>query len=259
MSLLQYLYAFLSGLLSGSALGLTGGGGSILAVPLLVYLVGENIHLAIITSLIAVGATSLISSFSYMKQSLVKFKIALLMASPGIISTYLGSLVNKELKGHVLLISFSILMIYIGYLMLKKKRNPEMDSESSRKINYKKILLLGFFTGLASGFFGVGGGFLLVPALYIGANLKMKEAIATSLFIIFLFGVFGLVSYEIQQRPVSYIISLIFASGGSLGGIAGAIYAKRLNQDKLRFVFALFTIIMGISIFTQNIINLIGL
>ena len=77
--------ALLSGLLSGSALGLTGGGGSILAVPLLVYLVGEDIHLAIITSLIAVGATSLIASFSYMKQSLVKFKIAFLMASPGLI------------------------------------------------------------------------------------------------------------------------------------------------------------------------------
>ena len=253
----EYLMAFLSGLLSGGALGLTGGGGSILAVPLLVYLVGENIHLAIITSLIAVGATSLIASFSYMKQSLVKFKIGLLMASPGIISTYLGSLINKELKGPVLLLAFSILMIYIGYMMIKEKKKNQQTENKDTKLNYKKILILGFVTGFASGFFGVGGGFLLVPALYIGANLKMKEAIATSLFIIFLFGIFGLVSYEVQGRQVDYLISAIFTAGGALGGVIGAFYAKKLNQDRLRYVFAIFTIIMGIGIFIENGIKLI--
>ncbi len=257
MTILHYIYAFLSGLLSGGALGLTGGGGSILAVPLLVYLVGENIHLAIITSLIAVGATSLISSFSYMRQSLVKFKIGFLMASPGIISTYLGSLINKELKGPILLLSFSLLMIYIGILMIKRKKPKAQTSNSEGKLNYTKILILGFITGLASGFFGVGGGFLLVPALYIGAKLKMKEAIATSLFIIFLFGVFGLASYIIQQREINYIVSAIFATGGAVGGIVGAYFAKRLNQDKLRFIFAIFTLLMGVGIFIQNIIQLL--
>jgi hypothetical protein len=246
--------AFLSGLLSGGALGLTGGGGSILAVPLLVYLIGENIHLAIITSLIAVGVTSLISSFSYMRQSLVKFKVGLLMASPGIITTYLGSLINKQLKGPTLLLIFSILMIYIGYLMTKKKKNH--DENQNYKINYKRILILGAITGFASGFFGVGGGFLLVPALYIGANLKMKEAIATSLFIIFLFGVFGFISYLIQGREISYSISAIFTIGGAMGGLMGAKFAKNINQEKLRYIFAIFTIIMGISIFLNNSIKL---
>lgn len=250
----QYIMAFLSGLLSGGALGLTGGGGSILAVPLLVYLIGENIHLAIITSLIAVGVTSLISSFSYMRQSLVKFKVGLLMASPGIITTYLGSLINKQLKGPTLLLIFSILMIYIGYLMTKKKKNH--DENQNYKINYKRILILGAITGFASGFFGVGGGFLLVPALYIGANLKMKEAIATSLFIIFLFGVFGFISYLIQGREISYSISAIFTIGGAMGGLMGAKFAKNINQEKLRYIFAIFTIIMGISIFLNNSIKL---
>lgn len=256
--MLEYFLAFISGLLSGGALGLTGGGGSILAVPLLVYLVGENIHLAIITSLIAVGITSLISSFSYMKQSLVKFKIGLLMASPGIISTYLGSLINREIKGPILLIAFAILMIYIGYMMIHKKKNSSTQlKEKGGRFNYGKILFLGFVTGFASGFFGVGGGFLLVPALYIGANLKMKEAIATSLFIISLFGLFGLISYEIQQREIDYLISAIFACGGAIGGIIGSIYAKKLKQDKLRYIFALFTIIMGIGILAENIIKIL--
>lgn len=253
----QYILAFISGILSGGALGLTGGGGSILAVPLLVYLVGENIHLAIITSLIAVGATSLIASGSYMRKNLVKFKIAFLMASPALVSTYLGSLANRELKGPVLLLSFSILMMYIGYLMLKGKKKQQTKEENV-KINYKLILILGFITGLASGFFGVGGGFLLVPALYIGANLKMQEAIATSLFIIFLFGTFGLVSYELQGRAVSYGISAIFTLGGALGGIVGSSFGEKLNQDKLRFIFAIFTIIMGVAIFIENGIKLVS-
>ena len=251
----QYLMAFISGLLSGGVLGLTGGGGSILAVPLLVYLVGENIHLAIITSLIAVGATSLISSFAYMKQSLVKFKIGLLMASPGIITTYLGSLFNKQLKGPVLLLIFSVLMIYIGYLMTKKKKINKKTEEEG--LNYIKILILGSITGFASGFFGVGGGFLLVPALYIGANLKMKEAIATSLFIIFLFGLFGFTSYLIQEREIAYSISAVFTVAGAMGGLIGVKFAKKINQNKLRYIFAIFTIVMGIGIFLNNGIKLL--
>ncbi|GAB6045805.1 sulfite exporter TauE/SafE family protein [Caminibacter profundus] len=253
----EIILALIGGLLSGVALGLTGGGGSIIAVPLLVYLVGEDIHLAIITSLIAVGVISLIASFSYIKESLVKFKIAFLMATPGIISIYLGSLANKVLKGPELLISFAILMIFIGFKMTKPK-NQKINKKTTG-IDYKKILILGFVTGFASGFFGVGGGFLLVPALYMGANLKIKEAIATSLFIIFLFGVFGLLSYVIQGREIDYSISAIFAVGGALGGFIGAYFAKKINQDRLRFIFAIFTIIMGIGIFIENIIKLINL
>lgn len=255
--LLTYLYALLSGALSGGALGLTGGGGSILAVPLLVYVVGENIHLAIGTSLVAVGVTSLISSISYMRQSLVKFKIAFYMAAPGIISTYLGALINKQIKGPVLLLIFALLMIYIGYLMFAKKKSKDQSLPDSSKINYPKILALGFLTGLASGFFGIGGGFLLVPALFLGAKLKMKEAIATSLFIIFLFGMFGLGSYIVQGRQINLMISAIFVAGGSIGGIAGAFYAKRINQVWLRRIFSIFIILIGISIFVENLIQII--
>lgn len=254
---LTYFFALISGLFSGGALGLTGGGGSILAVPLLVYLVGENIHLAIGTSLVAVGVTSLISSISYMRQSLVKFKIAFFMAAPGLISTYLGALMNKQIKGPVLLLVFALLMIYIGYLMTSKKA-PERKGESgSSAINYPRILALGFITGLASGFFGIGGGFLLVPALFLGANLKMKEAIATSLFIIFLFGMFGLGSYLIQGREINLVISTVFVAGGSVGGILGAYYAKRLDQVLLRRIFSIFIILIGLAVFVENLIKIL--
>ncbi len=254
---LSYLFALLSGLLSGGALGLTGGGGSILAVPLLVYLVGENIHLAIGTSLVAVGVTSLISSVSYMRQSLVKFKIALLMAAPGLVSTYLGALINKQIKGPVLLLIFALLMIYIGYMMASRKAPEKKEITGSPNINYTRILILGFLTGLASGFFGIGGGFLLVPALFLGANLKMKEAIATSLFIIFLFGMFGLASYLIQGREINLMVSTVFVAGGSLGGIIGAFYAKRIDQLWLRRIFSVFIILIGLAIFAENLIKLL--
>lgn len=254
--ILPYIYALLSGLLSGGALGMTGGGGSILAVPLLVYLVGQDVHLAIGTSLIAVGATSLVSSVSYMRQALVKFRIAFLMAAPGLVSTYLGALLNKQVKGPLLLIFFALLMIYIGFLMTRKKPATIDSSVETGKINYVKIISLGFITGFASGFFGVGGGFLLVPALFLGARLKMKEAIATSLFIIFLFGSFGLASYLIQGRQISWVMSAVFVIGGSLGGIIGAWYAKRLNQARLRYIFSIFIILIGIGIFAQNLLML---
>jgi hypothetical protein len=254
---LTYFYALLSGVLSGGALGLTGGGGSILAVPMLVYVVGENVHLAIGTSLVAVGVTALISSLSYMKQSLVRFKIAFLMAAPGLISTYLGALINKEIKGPVLLLTFAVLMIYIGYLMAVKKNAGEEKSSASPHIQYTRILSLGFLTGLASGFFGIGGGFLLVPALFLGANLKMKEAIATSLFIIFLFGMFGLGSYLIQGRDIDPVVSAIFVVGGAAGGIVGAFYAKKINQLWLRRIFSIFIILIGLSIFVENLIKIL--
>jgi uncharacterized membrane protein YfcA len=254
---LSYFYALLSGFLSGGALGLTGGGGSILAVPLLVYVVGENIHLAIGTSLVAVGVTSLISSVSYMRQSLVKFKIAFFMAAPGLVSTYLGALVNKQIKGPVLLLAFAILMIYIGFLMARRKTPEKKELPDSTAIHYPRILILGFLTGFASGFFGIGGGFLLVPALFLGANLRMKEAIATSLFIIFLFGMFGLASYLIQGREINLLISGIFVLGGSVGGIIGAFYAKRIDQMWLRRIFSVFIILIGLSIFIENLIKLV--
>ncbi len=257
MGIIHYLYALLSGFLSGGALGMTGGGGSILAVPLLVYVVGENVHLAIGTSLIAVGVTSLISSASYMKQSLVRFKIALLMASPGIISTYLGAWANKGVKGPLLLLVFALLMLYIGYLMLKRKQEKRLPEQGSGKIDYVRILALGFITGLASGFFGIGGGFLLVPALYLGARLSMKESVATSLFIIFLFGVFGLVSYEIQGRHIDLAISSVFVVGGAVGGILGATIAKRTDQNKLRKIFSVFIMLIGLAVFVENLLKLI--
>ncbi len=257
MLALKYLYTLLSGFLSGGALGMTGGGGSILAVPLLVYVVGENVHLAIGTSLIAVGFTSLISSVSYMKESLVKFKIAFLMAAPGIISTYLGALINKEIKGPVLLIIFSLLMLYVGYLMIRQKTAQKLPEQNEMRINYIKIVVLGFITGFASGFFGIGGGFILVPTLYLGARLTMKESIATSLFIIFLFGLFGFISYEIQGRQINLTISSIFVIGGALGGILGAFIAKRSNPNILRKVFAFFILIVGLSVFVENLLQLL--
>jgi uncharacterized membrane protein YfcA len=179
------------------------------------------------------------------------------MAAPGLISTYLGAWINHEIKGPVLLLIFSILMLYVGYLMVKQKAERKLPVDKGSSINYLRIITLGFVTGFASGFFGIGGGFLLVPALYLGARLSMKESIATSLFIIFLFGIFGLVSYEIQGRNIDISISSLFVVGGAAGGILGATIAKRTNQNKLRKVFALFIILVGLAVFIQNLLQII--
>ena len=153
----------------------------------------------------------------------------------------------------MLLLAFALLMIYIGFLMTRKKQTATSESDATATINYTRILTLGFLTGLASGFFGIGGGFLLVPALFLGAKLKMKEAIATSLFIIFLFGIFGMASYFIQGREIDLTISAIFVAGGSIGGILGAYYAKRIDQVWLRRIFSIFIMLIGLAIFIENL------
>jgi hypothetical protein len=138
--------------------------------------------------------------------------------------------------------------------MTKKRKTPE---KTVQKKNYLKIIVLGFIVGFASGLFGVGGGFLLVPALYMGANLSMKESVGTSLFIIFLFGLFGMTSYILQHREVNFLISAVFVIGGTLGGFIGAKIGENLNQEKLRLIFAYFTMAMAVFIFLENIFKLI--
>lgn len=234
-----YPYALLAGLISGFALGLTGGGGSILGVPLLVYMAGLSTHLAIGTSLIAVGISALVSSVPHMRQGNVHYREAVLMSITSIPGVYLGSFLNRLVSGRVLLILFAIMMILIGANML---RNRSVKKKENSPI---LILILGALVGLLSGFLGVGGGFLIVPALLWGASMDMHDAVGTSLLIIFINGVAGLVSYEIQGRPVDYYITLLFVVGGLLGGLAGARLATALSQKQLKYSFSAVVFILA--------------
>ncbi len=230
-----FITALISGLISGVALGLTGGGGSVFGVPLLVYLVGLDVHLAIGTSLIAVGISALVSSLHHIKKGHVIYRVALLMSITGIPGVYAGSYLNRMVGGGMLILLFSILMIFIGINML---RTAHARDAKEHHTDPWRILLLGATVGLLSGFLGIGGGFLIVPALLWGANLKMHEAVGTSLLIIFINGMAGMVSYELQGRPVDYYITLLFVAGGLVGGLLGARIGTSLSSKSLKYAFS---------------------
>ena len=162
------LLALLAGLVAGFSLGLTRGG-SALGIPLLVYIVGLGPHNAVGASLVAVGAVSLMSSVRYMRQGYVVYRIGLVMAAASLIGVYLGSYLNSYVKGLLLLPLYALLMIAVAARMLLRS-NPGANTapgapRRGRRVEYGRIFLLGFVTGVASGFFGAGGGFLIVPAV----------------------------------------------------------------------------------------------
>ncbi|MCE4620207.1 MAG: sulfite exporter TauE/SafE family protein, partial [Desulfurococcales archaeon] len=239
--------AFVAGLIAGVSLGLTGGGGSILGVPLLVYLAGLSPHLAVGTSLVAVGVTALLSSLQYFREGHVNVTVALLMAPMGFIGVYLGSLANKEVPGDILLLVFAVFMIIVGAGMIRDalkrtgKTREGVDEDGKHLTGRRSIaraLLAGLVVGLLSGFLGVGGGFIIVPTLVWFLGLTMKDAVGTSLLIIFFNGISGLVSYTLQGRPLDLAITGIFVTGGALGGYLGARLASRLSDRALRIAFA---------------------
>lgn len=189
LSLLQLALGGLSGILVGFILGLVGGGGSILAVPLMLYLVGiDNPHVAIGTSALAVAANALSNLFVHARRGNVRWPCASVFASAGVAGAYLGSTLGKAIDGQRLLFLFALLMIVVGILMLRKRNAEGNAGVRLSKGNAPALLGLGAFSGALSGFFGIGGGFLVVPGLVAATGMPMLAAVGSSLVAVSAFG-----------------------------------------------------------------------
>lgn len=243
----------ISGFLSGLSLGLTGSGGSVLAVPLLVYFVGLDPHTAVGTSLVAVGITAIIGFIMHWRKGNVDFKTGTLMALTSIPGVYIGSYLNKSVNGPLLLTLFAVLMIAIAIKMMRNNNKRVQQVKEGKEISRINVAGLGFLVGIASGFFGVGGGFLLVPALAMGAGLKMHRAVGTSLFVVVLNGLAGFVSYELQGRPIDLVIVILFVLGGLIGDAIGVHTAKSLSCRELRQVFAAVVVLVALYLMWINL------
>lgn len=241
LSLLQLALGGLSGILVGFVLGLVGGGGSILAVPLMLYLVGiDSPHVAIGTSALAVAANALSNLFVHARRGNVRWPCASVFALAGIAGAYLGSSLGKAVDGQRLLFMFALLMVVIGILMLRK-RNAEGDaSVRLSKGNMPALLGLGAFSGALSGFFGIGGGFLVVPGLMAATGMPMLAAIGSSLVAVSAFGLTTAINYA-QSSLVNWPLAAAFVVAGSAGGIAGARASAALAEHRgvLNVAFAL--------------------
>ena len=229
-----------SGGLVGFSLGLIGGGGSILAVPLMVYLVGvPDAHVAIGTSAVAVGANAAANLAQHARRGTVKWRCATVFAAAGVAGAFVGSSLSKRVDGQHLLAMFAVLMIVVGATMLRRRTETGKDSVQLTRENLPKLLLLGALTGILSGFFGIGGGFLIVPGLMLATGMPILNAIGSSLVAVAAFGLTSAANYAVSGF-VDWALAAIFLAGGVLGGLVGAALAKALagKRGALNVVFA---------------------
>ena len=217
LSLTQGALGLASGSLVGFSLGLVGGGGSILAVPLLVYLVGvSSSHVAIGTSAIAVAANAAASLANHARAGNVKWRCASVFAAAGVAGAFLGSSLGKMVDGQKLLALFAILMMVVGALMLKGRSGEGEPMVRLNQENLPKLLVSGLAAGALSGFFGIGGGFLIVPALIAATGMPILYAVGSSLVAVTAFGLTTAANYAVAGL-VDWTLAGLFILGGVLG------------------------------------------
>lgn len=239
------------GVLIGFALGLTGGGGSIVTLPVLVYLVYEPVHTAIGTSLAIVGGISAQGVFT--QRNRVNFRYGAIVGALGIIGNIPGSILASHVSGRTLLLLFAGVMFLAAIGMLFVRLPSDIKGSEAHWIT---VGIVGILLGFLTGFLGVGGGFLIVPALVLALFFPMRVAIATSLFVIFFNTVVALLS-RMATSQVEWGVAGLFLVGGVLGNFLGSALCVRLDQARLKRIFAFFVIAVGL--FTAaSALNLIG-
>lgn len=254
ISLVQYLLGGVSGVFVGFTLGLVGGGGSILAVPLIVYVVGvSDPHLAIGTTAVAVAVNALINLMTHARGGTVKWGCAGLFAAAGIVGAFLGSSLGKAVEGQKLLFLFALLMIAVGILMLRRR---EMEGRADVHLdpgNAAKLAVLGFLTGGLSGFFGIGGGFLIVPGLMLATGMPILNAVGSSLLAVGAFGITTAINYAVSGW-VDWLLAGVFVAGGIAGGVFGVGWAHRLaaRRGMLNVVFASLIFVVALYVLYRS-------
>ncbi len=255
ISVTQGALALASGGLVGFSLGLIGGGGSVLGVPLMIYVVGvSEPHVAIGTSAIAVAANAAINLANHARGGTVVWSCALPFALPGIVGAFLGSLLGKMVDGHKLLALFALVMFVIAALMLKNRARAGVPDVKMTRTNLPAIAGLGLVTGMTSGFFGIGGGFLIVPALMLATGMPIMNAISSSLVAVTAFGTTTAASYA-WSGLVSWPLAALFVLGGIGGGLVGTRSAKVLSARRgaLNVAFAIVIIAVAVYMLVRNL------
>ena len=248
-----------AGAIVGLVLGLVGGGGSILAVPLLVYVVGiASPHVAIGTSAIAVSASAFANLMTHWRAGNVKWPCATVFSLAGIAGAFAGSGVAKALDGQKLLALFGVLMIVVGVAMLRQRKgtgdpNVHLSSATAKQL-MPLLLAIGFAVGMLSGFFGIGGGFLIVPGLMLATGMPLTFAIGTSLVAVTAFGATTAASYAFSGM-IDWRVAGFFVVGGIIGGFGGTYLGRVLAARKqvLGFVFASVVVAVGVYVTVRGV------
>ena len=226
------ILALLSGSLVGFSLGLIGGGGSILAVPLLLYVVGiGDAHVAIGTSALAVSVNAFVNLVGHWRAGTVKWPCASVFAASGILGAALGSSLGKVVDGQKLLVLFALAMIAVAIAMLRPRGSGgDPDVRITPRIALQ-LIAVGLAAGAVSGFFGIGGGFLIVPGIMLGSGMPILNAIGSSLLSVGVFGLTTALNYALSGL-VGWAIAAEFILGGALGGWLGTRLALKLSASR---------------------------
>jgi len=238
----------------GVSLGLLGSGGSIITVPVLIYLLGQDEKIAIAGSLLVVGNIAFAGSLQYVRAKLIDWRNVFVFGLPGMAGTYLGAMIAAFVPGIVQLAFFALVMLLASYMMLRPVALTDVAHE--RRETWK-IATDGLIVGIITGLVGVGGGFLIVPALVLLGGLPIHKAVATSLFIIALKSYSGFYKYldvlDQQNLELDWQTLMIVTALGIVGSFGGAKIANRVPQDKLKKGFGYFLIVMGIYILARSV------
>ncbi|MDB9963648.1 sulfite exporter TauE/SafE family protein [Vicingaceae bacterium] len=258
------IFGLIGALVIGIVLGLIGGGGSILTVPILVYLLAINPVLATAYSLFVVGITAAVGAVRNIQKKLVDLKTAFVFATPALVAVYttrkyIVPAIPEELfsvgdfivsKSFGIMVFFAIVMLLASYSMIRKKKDV-IEEEVKQKFNYPLIVGEGFGVGIITGLVGAGGGFLIIPALVILAKLPMKKAVATSLLIIAIKSLIGFIG-DVENLVMDWSFLLTF-SGLSVVGIFIGIYLNQfIDGNKLKKAFGWFVLLMAIYILLKE-------
>lgn len=246
------ILASAAALVMGFVLGLLGGGGSILAVPILVYLLGVDPKAAIATSLLVVGSTAATAVISHARAGNVAWRTGIVFGLFAMAGAYGGGAVAQFIPGTVLLGLFATLMLVTAVGMLRGKRK-DVEAKENFQLPIAKVALEGIVVGGVTGLVGAGGGFLVVPALVLLGGLSMKRAIGTSLLVIAMKSFSGFAGYAAHVE-VDYGLALTFTALALVGTFIGAAAAKRIDGARLRTGFAYFVLVMGVVILLQEIV-----
>lgn len=246
----------------GLALGLLGGGGSILTTPLLVYVAGFDAKQAITASLFVVGVTSVVALISHARAGRVQWRTGLIFGSAGMVGAFIGGQVGQLLPGAVLLAAFSVMMAVTAVAMIRGRRSVSAGHHAGLPLF--RILLDGLIVGLVTGIVGAGGGFLVVPALALLGGLAMPQAVATSLLVIAMKSFAGFFGYLLTfggesivainpATEVNWTVTLIVTVGATLGAVLGSRIAGTIHPDTLRKGFGWFVLAMAVVILAQQV------